>query len=310
MNFFERISQLDRRWVYLFLVVVVVTAYLLEFPVPVAVTPEVESIYERIENLNKGDKILLAFDYDPNALAELHPMSFAILEHCQRRGVKVIGVTLSQYGAGMADNVLRTAAATYADKIERFKDHNEQMYQETGDNRYKDVVYKKDWEYGIDYCFLGYKPYPALVILGMGQNFRLYFPQDYYNTNLEELDIMNRVRNYDDIKLAIDITAGNTADFWIIYGNGRYNVPLALGLTGVMGADYYQYLHSDQIFGLIGGWKGAAEYESLIGMKAGDAQKGMSAQVAAHLTIILFIILGNLGYFLSRKKKQTQVSGS
>jgi hypothetical protein len=309
MNFFEKIAQLDRRWVYLFLVVVVVIAYAFKFPVPVTVTPEVKSIYDRLENLNRGDKIMLAFDYDPNALAELHPMSFAILEHCQRRGIKVIGVTLSQYGAGMVDNIIRTAAETYPHKIEKFKAYNEKMFNETGDNSYNDVVYKKDWEYGLDYCFLGYKPYPALVILGMGQNFRLYFPQDYYNTPLEELDIMDRVRNYDDVMLAIDITAGNTADFWIIYGNGRYNVPLALGLTGVMGADYYQYLHSKQIFGLIGGWKGAAEYETLIGMKAGDAQKGMPAQVAAHLTIILFIVLGNVGYFLSRRRKHAELSG-
>jgi len=310
MNFFERIAQLDRRWIYLILVVVVVIAYFFKFPVPVAVTPEVESIYDRLESLNRGDKIMVAFDYDPNALAELHPMSFAILEHCQRRGIRIICVTLSQYGAGMVDNIVRTAAETYPHKIERFKAYNEKMFKETGDNRYKDVVYKKDWEYALDYCFLGYKPYPALVILGMGQNFRLYFPQDYYNTPLEELDIMDRVNNYDDVKLVIDITAGNTADMWIIYGNGRYNVPLALGLTGVMGADYYQYLHSKQIFGLIGGWKGAAEYETLIGMKEGDAQKGMPAQVAAHLTIILFIVLGNVGYFLSRRRKHAELSGN
>lgn len=305
MNFFERISRLDRRWVYLFLAVVVVVAFLTKFPVPVTITPEVKSIYDRIEGLNKGDKILLAFDYDPNALAELNPMSFAILEQCQRRGVKVIGVTLSQYGAGMAEGILRTAASTYHEKIEKFKKYNAEQYKKTGDNRYADVTYKKDWEYGIDYCFLGYKPYPALVILGMGQNFRLYFPQDYYNTPLEELSIMVGVRNYEDVKMAIDITAGNTADMWLIYGNGRYGVPLALGLTGVMGADYYQYLQSRQIFGLIGGWKGAAEYETLIGMTEGSAQKGMPAQVVAHLTIILFIAVGNLGYFLSRKRKNS-----
>jgi hypothetical protein len=138
----------------------------------------------------------------------------------------------------------------------------------------------------------------------MGQNFRLYFPQDYYNTPLDDLPIMDRVRNYDDVEFALDITAGMTADYWLIYGNGRYNVPLALGVTGVMGADYYQYLHSKQLFGLIGGWKGAAEYETLIGLREGEAQRGMPAQVAAHLTIILFIIMGNLGYFLSRRRKK------
>jgi len=304
MNIFEKIGVLDRRWIYLLLVVVVVVAYAFKFPVPVSVTPEVGAIFDRIEALNPGDKILMAYDYDTNALAELNPMSYAILEHCQRRGVKVIGVTLSQYGAGMAEGILRTMSESYPAKIAAFKEYNQRMYAKTKDNRYKDIVYKKDWEYGVDYCFLGYRPYPALVILGMGQNFRLYFPQDYYNTPLDDLPIMDRVRNYDDVEFALDITAGTTADYWLIYGNGRYNVPLALGVTGVMGADYYQYLHSKQLFGLIGGWKGAAEYETLIGLREGEAQRGMPAQVAAHLTIILFIIMGNLGYFLSRRRKK------
>ena len=306
MNFFDKLSQLDRRWVYLFLAVVVIIAYIFKFPVPVTVTSEVKELYTRLEALQPGDKILMSFDYDPNALAELHPMAFAILEHCQRKRIKVIGVTLSQYGAGMVENVLRTAKETYPGKIQTFNEYNAKQ----DGNGYKDIVYKGDWEYGVDYCFLGYKPYPALVILGMGQNFRLYFPQDYYNTPVDELNIMNGVRNYNDIKFAVVITAGNTADMWLTYGNGRYNVPLALGVTGVMGADYYQYLQSKQLFSLIGGWKGAAEYETLVGMTHGDAQLGMPSLVVAHLTIILFIVLGNLGYFLSRNKQQSKLSAN
>jgi hypothetical protein len=300
MNFFERISQLDRRWVYLFLAVVVIIAYAFKFPVPVTVTSEVKELFDRLEALEPGDKILVSLDYDPNALAELHPMSFAIIEHCQRRQIKVIGVTLAQYGAGMVEDVFITARETYPDKLQIFRDYNNRQ----DNNRYKDIIYKGNWEYGVDYCFLGYRPYPALVILGMGQNFRLYFPQDYYGTPLEELPIMTGVRNYDDVKMAVVLTAGNTADMWLTYGNGRYDVPLALGVTGVMGADYYQYLQSGQLFSLIGGWKGAAEYETLVDKEEGDALKGMPAQVVAHMTIILFIVLGNLGYFLSRGKKQ------
>ena len=298
MNFFERIAHLDRRWVYLFLATVVVLAYIIKFPVPVTITSEVKELYDRIEALQPGDKILVSIDYDPNALAELHPLSYALIEHCQRKQVKMVFVTLAQYGAGMVQDVLITGTESYPDKIPSFEEYNA---KQTGPMY--DLNYKGNWEYGVDYCFLGYRPYPALVILGMGQNFRLYFPQDYFNAPLEELPIMDGVRNYNDIKMAVVLTAGNTADMWLTYGNGRYDVPLALGVTGVMGADYYQYLQSGQLFSLIGGWKGAAEYETLVGKKEGDAQMGMPAQVVAHLTIVLFIVLGNLGYFLSRKRK-------
>ena len=101
------------------------------------------------------------------------------------------------------------------------------------------------------------------------------------------------------------LTSGTTADWWIVYGNAKYDMPLALGVTGVMASDFYPYL-GNAIFGLMGGWKGAAEYEKLVGEEH-DATAGMPAQVAAHLTIILFILIGNIGYYLSRRKTQTDL---
>lgn len=275
--------MLDRRWVYLFLAVVVTFAYLFrnDFSVPVTVTSEVESIYQFIEDLDPGDKILISFDYDPNSLAELHPMARAILLHAFRTDVKVLGVTLSQYGSTMVEELLRNG-------VEESRE-----------------LYGIEKKYGEDYCFLGYRPYPALVILGMGQNFRIYFPEDYYNNPLDSLPIMDRVRNYDDVKCVLVLTSGTTGDWWIVYGNAKYDMPLALGVTGVMASDFYPYL-GNAIFGLIGGWKGAAEYEKLVGEEH-DATAGMPAQVAAHLTIILFILIGNIGYYLSRRKTQTDL---
>ena len=90
---------------------------------------------------------------------------------------------------------------------------------------------------------------------------------------------------------------------WITYGQGRYNFPLALGLTGVMAADYYPYLNSGQVFGILGGLLGAAQYEKLAD-NPGRAIDGMRIQVFAHIVIILFIILGNIGFLMSRHKKR------
>jgi hypothetical protein len=278
MNIFVRMANLDRRWIFVFLFLVVSLAYFLRnvTSVPVNTTKEVESIYNFIEGLDPGDKILLALDYDPSSLAELHPMSRAILLHCYRQDVKVVGMTLSQYGAGMVEEVFRNVKG----EAER--------------------IYGKTVEYGEEYCFLGYRPYPAFVILGMGENFRIFFPRDYYDTPLDDLPIMHRVRNYDDLECVVVIESGTAADMWLVYGSARYNMPLAFGVTGVMAPDYYPYL-GNALFGLIGGWKGAAEYEKLLEQEH-DANRGMLAQVVAHLVIVLFIVIGNIGYFVSRKK--------
>ena len=46
---------------------------------------------------------------------------------------------------------------------------------------------------------------------------------------------------------------------------------------------------------------GAAEYEKLV-ESPGIAIKGMAAQSFAHIVIVVFIIFGNIAYFLKQKK--------
>jgi hypothetical protein len=287
MNIFERMMSIDRRWVFLFLAVVCVVTYYLKFEVPLYASKEVKSIYDKVESLKEGDIILLSIDYDPNALAELHPMTYAILEQSLRKGVKVITLTLSQNGAGMAEQAVKDIV----DSVKIAKTYNGVEYP------------GKELVRGVDYTFLGYKPYPALTILGMGQNFRLQFPTDYYGTPLDSLPIMKRVVNYDQLATVIVITGTNVADFRLSYGQGRYNFPLAYGLTGVTAADYYPQLNSGQLYGLMGGLLGAAIYEKLAD-NPGPATDGMRIQVFAHMVILAFILLGNIGYFLSRRKQR------
>jgi hypothetical protein len=69
-------------------------------------------------------------------------------------------------------------------------------------------------------------------------------------------------------------------------------------------------LRSGQINGLIGGLRGAAEYEGLVGQK-GRAIAGMDAQSATHLAIIMLVLTCNLFYFsLRRSERQQTRTGS
>jgi hypothetical protein len=65
----------------------------------------------------------------------------------------------------------------------------------------------------------------------------------------------------------------------------------------------YPYLNTGQLVGLIGGLKGAAEYEKLIA-KEGKATLGMKVQSIVHLMIILMVIFGNVVYLLSMRQKK------
>jgi len=293
MNIFDRMMSLDRRWVFLFLIIVCVFAYAAEFQVPILVEPEVRSIFQFIDTLPKGAIMFLPLDYDPGSMAELHPMTWAIVEQCWRKELKVLMTALSQNGPGMADQALRDIA-------------DSMLVPRT----YNGVSYPgREIVNGVDYCFLGYKPYPSMVMLAMGQDFRLPFPLDYYGQPLDSLPMMQGVLNFDDIAGAVNISGTNSTDYWISYAQGRFNFPLAIGVTGVSTAQYYPYLGSGQIFGIMGGMLGAAEYEELAD-NPGNAKDAMRIQLSAHLVIIAFVIIGNVGYFMNkRKKKRMQREG-
>jgi hypothetical protein len=273
MRLLEKMMQIDRRWIYLAIGLAVIIPAIISFTVPVPVSKEVKKIYDFVEGVGPNEYLFLAMDYDPSSMAELNPMAEAILQHAFSKDRKVVIVTLAQFGPGMVEEITTRLAAEYNRKL------------------------------GVDYSFLGYRPYPAITIMLMGTDFRVPFPQDYYGTPLDSLPMMQGVKNFNNVKGVIDLTAGNTADMWITYGNGRYNFPLAIGITGVMAADYYQYLQSGQIFGIIPGVKGAAEYERLI-EKPGQGMAQVSYQLVAHSVIILFIVISNIAYFATRKQKK------
>jgi hypothetical protein len=283
MGFFEKMFAIDRRWVYLGLGLAVIISLMIRFSIPIPISKEARNIYEYVESVEPGKAIHLALDYDPSVMAELQPMTLAILKQCFARDVKVVITALHQYGPGMAAAAIDTAVTRHRDL--------------TGEEKVN----------GEDYVFLGYKPYPILIILGMGQNYRIPFPEDYYGVNLDSLPMMKGIQNYSDVEAVLNISGTSATDWWISYGNGRYNVPLAIGVTGVMATDYYPYWQTGQIFGLLGGLKGAAEYETLVGTP-GKAVEGMKVQMVAHLIIILFIIIGNIGYFATTKDRRRRLT--
>jgi hypothetical protein len=63
----------------------------------------------------------------------------------------------------------------------------------------------------------------------------------------------------------------------------------------------YQYYSAHQISGIIGGLQGASEYETLV-EKPGAATLGMPAQSSAHVLLILLLIIGNIGFILTKRR--------
>ena len=125
--------------------------------------------------------------------------------------------------------------------------------------------------------------------------------RDINDVPFEDLPLMHRVQRLDADTFAaiICFTSGSPGDgTWITYFP---EIPLLTGQVAVQVASRMRYLQTGQMKGLLAGMRGAAEYEQLIG-HLDVATKLMDAQTLAHLLVIFFIVLGNIGYVAGRRR--------
>jgi hypothetical protein len=270
MRFIERLGSLDRRYIFILIALTAIIPLIFPVGMQITITPEVQSVHDYIEQLPQGSVVLVALDFDPAAQAELYPMSLAILRHAYAKKHKVIGMTMWISGVTLGDKIMREASEGLAERDK-------------------------------DYSYLGYMVGGGLAIMRMGEDISKVFNTDYDKKPISEIPVMKGIKNYKDIALLIDIAAGATPESWIVYAGTPYKVPVAIGVTAVSAVGYYPFLSSNQIIGLIGGMKGAAEYEKLIDHR-GSATGGMDSQSIAHTLIILLIIVANISYFAMRRK--------
>jgi hypothetical protein len=159
--------------------------------------------------------------------------------------------------------------------------------------------------YGEDYVILGFRPGNEAVVKGMVSNIRKLFTTDVRGTLVDDIPLMKNINKVADFDFIFSASAGYPGTIeWVQYASDPTGVPLSTGTTSIMVNDIMPMVNSGQVQGILAGMPGAAEYEALIG-SPGIGTSGMDAQSIAHLVIVLFIIFGNIAYFIEvqRSKK-------
>ncbi len=317
MNFFQRLQALDRRWVYLLVAITVTVPLVFVYDSPTYTTEPTENIYQMIDRFaeinERGEQrraIFLNFHHDAATMPELFPQETAILRHAFLRGVPVFTFTILTTAAPLIDFAIDTV---------------KREIQAT--NPEKDIVS------GVHYINIGFKP-PALylpIILGMGDDIAEALETDAEGRNIADLPMMEGIRNYEQMNLVVQFSGSSFGQEWFIYARPQFGVNVAAGITAVIAPDTYPFQQTGQLIGILGGLKGAAEYEKMVDLFANRgrpfsrdiarsqhvsivddevpyqfrvARIGMNAQNAAHIMMIIFIIIGNIGYFLQRRKEK------
>lgn len=281
----DTLQNLDRRWIFLLMALAVAFPILFQLEFPETPTALAQATFDEIENLQPGDRVLLAWDYDPAGEGELGPMATAFARHCCEKGVKIYFIALWPVGQQMIDNTIeKVIRADYPNMV-----------------------------YGEDYVNLGFKEGKEGVINVIVTNLPTMFPTDARGTSLRQIPMCRDLDNIQQMELIVNVSAGwpGTKE-WIQYVTTPHpDTRIVAGCTGVQAPLLYPYI-PEQLPGLLGAIKGAAEYETLVNEKyaEGDrslpkyreAKRRMGPQLVAHVLMIGLIITGNIVYFAGRRR--------
>jgi hypothetical protein len=260
-------------WLY-FLLIIGSMCYIVLYPLglPIPVTQLTRDSYEAVNQLEEGDIILVDMGYESGTLALMEPGFVVVFKHAIQRGAKLV--------------ILSTAT------------ESPMLF-----GRALDFINPepKGYEYGIDYVHLGYIAGGEAAYAGILQDINGVFSEDYQGTPVGDLPLMQEVASptHEKLDLVVVYTAGgDVIEGWIRQAPLRYGIPLITEVNEMMVPTIQPY-YPINCAGIINGGIGAAEYEAVAGIP-GEAIKLSDMLTAGGLVVLVFLILGNIGFYMKK----------
>ncbi|MEM2305834.1 MAG: hypothetical protein QXK51_10875 [Candidatus Methanomethylicia archaeon] len=274
MTIWEKLENMDVRYIYLLMWVAISLPILRPIGIPLGrYSIETLGLYNFIDKLPPGSIVVFIDDQSPAAAAECHPAEIAIFQHCVNKGLKVLFYASRAEAVPFIESTLQKVLGAS-------KDHP---------------------DYGKKYVNLGFIPQYEVGLAALAANM-FYTVKDAYGNDIKTLPFFQNLPTGTAKDWAIVIYYGASSVDWVVRQiTDVYGTKTGGGVAAVLSSRIYPYF-PDKVVGFTNGLKGAAEYEILV-KRPGDAAAGMDAQSLGHLVIVIFIILGNLGYFISKRRR-------
>ncbi len=168
-------KDVDRRIVFGFVGITVALAVLFQLKFGEVATPIVKTLFEKIETLPPGSKIVISFDFDPAMAPEVLPMANSFTRHALAKGHRIYFFSIWATGQSLLQ-------VTLHDIVEK---------------EFPDAVY------GIDYVNMGYKAGNEGVLNVIITDIRKMYPGDVNGTSLDSIPMMKDVHSLKDMDLLL-----------------------------------------------------------------------------------------------------------
>lgn len=260
-------------WLY-FALIIIVMAYIslnpLGFPIPV--TQLTRDSYNAIDALETGDIILIDMGYESGTLALMEPGFAVVMKHAMNKGLKIVIVSSAVESPMLFERAM------------------EFVKPET-----------KGYTYGENYVHLGYFAGAEAAYAGIMADINGVFTQDYQGTSTSNLPLMAELGSPTNEKIALAViytAGGDVIEGWIRQISVRFGIPLVTEVNEMMVPTILPY-YPINCAGIINGGIGAAEYEAFSGLP-GEAIKLSDMLTMGGLVVLVFLILGNIGFYMKR----------
>jgi len=290
MSLWEKLERIDRRVLYVLLWIVVLPILLYPLNLPVVIGDLTKEYHRQIEQIPSGAVVVLAFDLGPAGWPELGGMCYGSMQHLfwmiHEKGIKVVMLTYWATGAPLITNCF------------------EGVY---GPMDQMGAVYGTDW------VNLGYIAGGEVGMSNFATNVWGAKPTDYQGTLVSTMPLMQNVRTIQDVYMLVSIESGTPGyeEYLRQWWTRKTTLKILVGALGVSipGVEPYR---PTRIQSYIPGGRGASEYILLLGETDPNIPASQPGKIAvgvtdalstSHILVIVFVIIGNIGYFLRPRRK-------
>ena len=304
----EKLQSIPKGVLYLVLILACAVPLFLNKRLPNKPVDSSLDLYAALGSLKEGSTVLISSDWTNSTRAENGSDMDVLLKLLMRRKVKFAVYSIAD------------ANATEVAKNEIAAINEERV--KNGEEPYK------RWR---DWVDLGFYPNGEGTATSMTVSVKEAFAgrkdinEQSQSEDVFDSPVLKNVSKLSDVAMVVNVTGSNTYRNYVQRLSGK--VPICCLVTGVMGPESFNYYASGQITGLAIGIKGVYDMECLLeaGVNvegspyhstrindpapgypgASNYGKGALFYPSLHaglFTLILAVIIGNVGMFMARRK--------